>query len=63
MWISGVMQAGDLKSDLRRRVLRLAITKFIFPKEFDLLAFMMKNAGVLLTRAAAARLPFWGLEF
>src|SRR5580765_6533078 len=32
------------------------------PKEFDLLAFMMKNAGVLLTHVKLLR-SVWGLEY
>ena len=32
------------------------------PKEFDLLAFMMKNADILLTHAKLLR-SVWGLEY
>jgi DNA-binding winged helix-turn-helix (wHTH) protein len=63
LWISGVMQAGDLKLDLQRHVLwRRDDEIHLSPKEFDLLAFMMKNADVLLTHAKLLR-SVWGLEY
>ena len=62
-WISGVMQAGDLKLDLQRHVLwRRADEIHLSPKEFDLLAFMMKNADVLLPHSKLLR-SVWGLEY
>jgi DNA-binding winged helix-turn-helix (wHTH) protein len=62
LWISGVMQAGDLKLDLQRHLLwRHDDEIHLSPKEFDLLAFMMKNADVLLTHAKLLR-SVWGLE-
>jgi DNA-binding winged helix-turn-helix (wHTH) protein len=62
-WISGVIQVGDLKLDLQRHVLwRRDDEIHLSPKEFDLLAFMMKNADVLLTHAKLLR-SVWGLEY
>jgi DNA-binding winged helix-turn-helix (wHTH) protein len=59
-WISGVMQAGDLKLHLQRHVLwRRDDEIHLSPKEFDLLAFMMKNADVLLTHTKLLR-SVWG---
>jgi DNA-binding winged helix-turn-helix (wHTH) protein len=63
LWISGVMQAGDLKLDLQRHVLwRRDDEIHLSPKEFDLLAFMMQNAEVLLTHAKLLR-SVWGVEY
>ena len=62
-WISGVIQAGDLKLDLERHMLwRCGDEIHLSPKEFDLLAFMMKNADVLLTHVKLLR-SVWGLEY
>jgi len=62
-WISGVIQVGDLKLDLQRHVLwRRDDEIHLSPKEFDLLAFMMKNADVLLTHVKLLR-SVWGLEY
>ena len=62
-WISGVIQVGDLKLDLQRHVLwRRDHEIHLSPKEFDLLAFMMKNADVLLTHVKLLR-SVWGLEY
>jgi hypothetical protein len=62
-WISGVIQVGDLKLDLQRHVLLRGGNEIhLPPKEFDLLAFMMKNAGVLLTHAKLLR-SVWGLSY
>jgi len=62
-WISGVIEAGDLKLDLQRHVLWRGRDEIhLSPKEFDLLAFLMKNAGVLLTHAKLLR-SVWGLEY
>jgi len=63
LWISGVMHAGDLNLDLQRHVLwRREGEIHLLPKEFDLLAFMMKNADVLLTHSKLLR-SVWGLEY
>ena len=62
-WISGVIRVGDLKLDLQRQMLwRRGDEIHLSPKEFDLLAFMMKNAGVLLTHVKLLR-SVWGLEY
>ena len=62
-WISGVIQAGDLKLDLQRHMLWRGDDEIhLSPKEFDLLAFMMKNADVALTHVKLLR-SVWGLEY
>jgi DNA-binding response OmpR family regulator len=62
-WMSGVIQVGDLKLDLQRHVLRRRDNEIhLSPKQFDLLAFMMKNADVLLTHTKLLR-SVWGLEY
>jgi DNA-binding winged helix-turn-helix (wHTH) protein len=62
-WVSGVIQAGDLKLDLPRHMLWRGDEEIhLSPKEFDLLAFLMKNADVLLTHAKLLR-SVWGLEY
>ena len=55
-WISGVIQVGDLKLDLQRRMLwRLEDEIHLSPKEFDLLALMMKHSGVTLSHVKLLR--------
>jgi len=62
-WISGVIHVGDLKLDLQRHMLWRGDDEIhLSPKEFDLLAFMMKNADVLLTHVKLLR-SVWGLEY
>jgi DNA-binding winged helix-turn-helix (wHTH) protein len=62
-WISGVIQVGDLKLDLQRHLLwRCDEEIHLSPKEFELLAFMMKNADVVLMHARLLR-SVWGLEY
>jgi DNA-binding response OmpR family regulator len=62
-WISGVILVGDLKLDLERHMLwRGGDEIHLSPKEFDLLAFMMKNVDVLLTHVKLLR-SVWGLEY
>jgi DNA-binding response OmpR family regulator len=62
-WISGVLQAGDLKLDLQRHMLwRGEDEVHLSPKEFDLLAFMMKNADVLLPHGKLLQ-SVWGPEY
>ena len=62
-WISGVIQVGDLKLDLERHMLWRGDDEIhLSPKEFDLLAFMMRNADVLLTHVKLLR-SVWGLEY
>jgi len=59
---SEVLQAGDLKIDFERRLLWKGPEKVhLSPTEFDLLAFMMKNAGAPLTHVKLLR-SIWGLE-
>ena len=62
-WISGVIQVGDLKLDLERHLLWRGDDEIhLSPKEFDLLAFMMKNVDVLLTHVKLLR-SVWGLDY
>jgi DNA-binding winged helix-turn-helix (wHTH) protein len=62
-WISGVIEVGDLKLDLQRHMLwRHDDEIHLSPKEFDLLAFMMRNADVLLAHVNLLR-SVWGLEY
>jgi DNA-binding winged helix-turn-helix (wHTH) protein len=62
-WTAGVIQVGNLKLDLQRHMLWRGNDKIhLSPKEFDLLAFMMKNANVLLTHVRLLR-SVWGLEY
>ena len=58
-----VLQAGALKLDLRRRQLWRGEEEIrLSPTEFDLLAFMMKNAGAPLTHVKLLR-TIWGPEY
>jgi two-component system KDP operon response regulator KdpE len=58
-----VLQAGALKLDLRRRLLWRGEDEVrLSPTEFDLLAFMMKNAGAPLTHVKLLR-TIWGPEY
>lgn len=62
-WISGVIQFGDLTLDLERHMFWRGDDEIhLSPKEFDLLAFMMKNTDVLLPNAQLLR-SVWGLEY
>jgi DNA-binding winged helix-turn-helix (wHTH) protein len=62
-WISGVIQVGDLKLDLESHMLWRGDDEIhLSPKEFDLLAFMMKNVDVLLTHVKLLR-SVRGLEY
>jgi DNA-binding winged helix-turn-helix (wHTH) protein len=62
-WISGVIQAGDLKLDLERHIVWRGDDEIhLSPKEFDLLAFMMKHTEVLLSHVKLLR-SVWGLEY
>src|ERR1700722_21031015 len=62
-WMSGVIQVGDLKLDLERHMLwRDDGEIHLSPKEFDLLAFMMKNVNVLLTHVKLLQ-SVWGPEY
>jgi two-component system KDP operon response regulator KdpE len=58
-----VLQAGNLKIDFQRRLLwRDEEEVHLSPTEFDLLAFMMKNAGAPLTHVKLLR-SIWGPEY
>jgi hypothetical protein len=58
-----LIQVGNLKLDLERRLFwRGDDEVHLSPKEFDLLAFMMKNVGVPLTHLKLLR-SVWGLEY
>jgi two-component system, OmpR family, KDP operon response regulator KdpE len=60
---SGLLHAGDLKLDLDRRQLwRKGDQVRLSPKEFDLLAFLMKNQGVPMTHIKLLR-AVWGPEY
>ena len=60
---SSVLQAGNLKMDLERRLLwRGEEEVHLSPTEFDLLAFMMKNMGAPLTHIKLLR-TIWGPEY
>jgi len=58
-----VVEIGDLKLDLGRRLLWCSQKEVhLSPKEFDLLAFMMKNSGAPLTHLKLLR-SVWGPEY
>jgi DNA-binding winged helix-turn-helix (wHTH) protein len=62
-WISGVIQVGDLRLDLERHMFwRGADEVHLSPKEFALLALMMKNAEVLQPHVKLLR-SVWGPEY
>jgi two-component system, OmpR family, KDP operon response regulator KdpE len=59
----GVLQAGSLKMDVDRRLLwKGADEVHLSPKEFDLLAFLMKNQGAPLTHTRLL-CAVWGPEY
>jgi len=58
-----VLEAGILKMDVgQRRLWRSEEEIHLSPKEFDLLAFMMKNVGAPLTHVKLLR-SIWGPEY
>jgi len=58
-----VLQIGHLKIDLQRRLLWRGDEEIhLSPKEFDLLAFMMKSSGAPLTHVKLLR-SIWGPEY
>ena len=58
-----VLHVGALKMELDRRVLSKAGEEIrLSPKEFDLLAFMMRNQGAPLTHVTLLR-AVWGPEY
>jgi two-component system KDP operon response regulator KdpE len=57
------MEAGDLRVDFRRRKFwKRAEEIHLSPKEFDLLAFLMKNQGAPMTHAKLLG-AVWGPEY
>jgi DNA-binding winged helix-turn-helix (wHTH) protein len=62
-WMSGVIEVGDLKLDLERHMFWRGDDEIhLSPKEFDLLALMMKSTDVLLPHVKLLR-SVWGLEY
>jgi two-component system, OmpR family, KDP operon response regulator KdpE len=60
---SGVIQSGDLRLDLDRHLLWKRGEQIrLSPKEFDLLAFLMKNQGAPMTHVKLLR-AVWGPEY
>jgi two-component system KDP operon response regulator KdpE len=60
---SGVLQAGDLTLELDRHLLWKRSEQIrLSPKEFDLLAFLMKNQGAPMTHVKLLR-AVWGSEY
>ena len=60
---AGVLQAGDLEIDLERRVLRRTGKQVhLSPKEFDLLAYLMRNLDAPVTHVKLLR-AVWGPEY
>jgi two-component system KDP operon response regulator KdpE len=58
-----VLRAGDLEVDPDRRLLRRAgKVVHLTPTEFDLLVFLMKNEGVLVTHSKLLQ-TIWGPEY
>ena len=58
-----VISIGNLKIDLHRRILWKGHDEIhLSPKEFDLIAFLMKNQGAPMTHARLLR-AVWGPEY
>ena len=58
-----VLQAGNLEIDLERRLLRRAGKQVhLSPKEFDLLAYLMRNLDAPVTHVKLLR-AVWGPEY
>src|ERR1700730_17299015 len=59
----GILHAGDLKMDLDRHLLWKANEEIhLSPKEFDLLSYLFKNQGALVTHVKLLR-GVWGPEY
>ena len=64
-WESGgardqLLQAGDIAVDVRRRYAAVGEQQLVLkPKEFDLLAYLVRNPGIVLSREALLR-EVWG---
>jgi two-component system, OmpR family, KDP operon response regulator KdpE len=57
------LEAGDLEIDIKRRqLLRSGERIHLSPKEFELLAYMMRNQGIPLTHSRLLR-SLWGPEY
>jgi two-component system alkaline phosphatase synthesis response regulator PhoP len=55
--------AGDLAVDVARRIARLRGDPIVLkPKEFDLLAYLMRHPGIVLSRDALLR-EVWGYDY
>lgn len=55
-----VFQAGDIAVDVRRRYASVGEQQLVLkPKEFDLLAYLVRNPGIVLSRDALLR-EVWG---
>ena len=60
---ASVLRAGNLEIDLTQQLLRRSGEPIhLSPREFELLAFMMRNQGVPLTHAKLLR-NIWGVEY
>src|SRR5208282_4920588 len=60
---TGVLQAGDLKLEIERHLLwKRGEPIRLSPKEFDLLALLMKNQGAPMTHVKLLR-AVWGPEY
>jgi DNA-binding response OmpR family regulator len=58
-----ILQAGELKLDLDRQLLWKANDEMdLSPKEFDLLSYLFKNQGALITHWKLLR-AVWGPEY
>ena len=58
-----IVSAGDLKINLTRRILWRAAEEIrLSPREFDLMAFRMKNQGAPLTHVRLLR-AVWGPNY
>lgn len=58
-----ILEAGNLKMDLDRRLLfKAGVEIRLSPKEFDLLAYMMKHQGAPLTHLNLLR-AVWGADY
>ncbi|HEY7031236.1 MAG TPA: response regulator transcription factor [Thermomicrobiales bacterium] len=58
-----VLVVGDLSLDVARRIVRLRGEPVILkPKEFDLLAYLMRHPGIVLSRDALLR-EVWGYDY
>jgi DNA-binding response OmpR family regulator len=60
---SAALKAGDVEIDLARREARVGDQElFLKPKEFDLLTYLVRHPGIVLSRDALLR-EVWGYEY